>query len=61
MVKVQTWHIEKFATFLAKLAGSSDGEGTLLDRSIFMYGSNMSNNDMRNSYPVPVSRLTPIP
>ena len=51
MVKVQNCHIEKFATFLAKLARSPDGEGTLLDHSIFMYGSNMSNSDMRNSYP----------
>ena len=30
-----------------------DGQGTLLDHSIFMYGSNMSNSDLHNNYPEP--------
>jgi hypothetical protein len=53
LVKIQTWHVEKFAEFLAKMAGIPDGQGTLLDHSIFMYGSNMSNSDMHNNYPEP--------
>jgi hypothetical protein len=53
LVKIQTWHVEKFAEFLAKLAATPDGQGTLLDHSIFMYGSNMSNSDMHNNYPEP--------
>jgi hypothetical protein len=53
LVKIQTWHVEKFAEFLAKLAGTADGQGTLLDHSIFMYGSNMSNSDLHNNYPEP--------
>jgi hypothetical protein len=53
LVKIQTWHVEKFAEFLAKLAGTPDGQGTLLDHSIFMYGSNMSNSDLHNNYPEP--------
>jgi hypothetical protein len=53
LVKIQTWHVEKFAEFLAKMAATPDGQGTLLDHSIFMYGSNMSNSDMHNNYPEP--------
>ena len=53
LVKIQTWHMEKFAEFLAKLAATPDGQGTLLDHSMFLYGSNMSNSDMHNNYPEP--------
>jgi Protein of unknown function (DUF1552) len=53
LVKIQSWHVEKFAEFLAKMAATPDGEGTLLDHSIFMYGSNMSNSDLHNNYPEP--------
>src|SRR5690349_19877436 len=53
LVKIQTWHVEKFAEFVAKLAATPDGEGTLLDHSIFLYGSNMSNSDLHNNYPEP--------
>ena len=53
LVKIQTWHVEKFAEFVDKMAKTADGEGTLLDHAIFMYGSNMSNSDLHNNYPVP--------
>jgi Protein of unknown function (DUF1552) len=53
LVKIQTWHVEKFAEFLAKLAATPDGQGTLLDHSIFLYGSNMSNSDRHDNYPEP--------
>ncbi|MFM2124710.1 MAG: hypothetical protein RL328_1161 [Acidobacteriota bacterium] len=53
LVKIQTWHMEKFSEFLAKMAKTPDGDGTLLDHSIFMYGSNMSNSDLHNNYPIP--------
>jgi len=53
LVKIQTWHVEKFAEFLAKMAATPDGQGTLLDHSIFLFGSNMSNSDQHNNYPEP--------
>jgi hypothetical protein len=53
LVKIQTWHVEKFAEFLAKMAATPDGQGSLLDHSIFMFGSNMSNSDRHDNYPVP--------
>ena len=53
LVKIQSWHVEQFAKFVKKMAKTPDGEGTLLDHSMFMYGSNMSNSDMHNNYPEP--------
>jgi hypothetical protein len=53
LVKIQTWHMDRFAEFLGKLAEVRDGEGTLLDNSIFLYGSNMSNSDRHNGHPLP--------
>ena len=53
LVKIQTWHMERFAAFLGKLAAVPDGEGTLLDNAMFLYGSNMSNSDTHSSHPLP--------
>ena len=53
LVKIQSWHVEKFAEFIKKMAETADGQGSLLDHSIFMYGSNMSNSDLHNNYPEP--------
>jgi hypothetical protein len=53
LVKVQRYHVERFADFVDKLAQTPDGDGSLLDHSLFMYGSNMSNSDRHNSYPLP--------
>jgi hypothetical protein len=54
LIKIQTWHMERFADFIAKLAKIPDGEGTLLDNAMFMYGSNMSNSDRHNGHPLPM-------
>jgi hypothetical protein len=53
LVQIQTWHMERFADFIAKMAAIPDGDGTLLDNSMFMYGSNMSNSDRHNGHPLP--------
>lgn len=53
LIKIQTWHVERFAAFLGKLAKVPDGDGTLLDHSMFLYGSNMSNSDRHNGHPLP--------
>jgi hypothetical protein len=53
LARIQTWHVEKFAEFLARMAATPDGPGTLLDHSIFMFGSNMSNSDRHDNYPEP--------
>ena len=51
---VQTWRMAQFAKFIEKMAKTPDGDGSLLDHSLFMYGSNMSNSDRHNNYPLPI-------
>ncbi|HVJ31349.1 MAG TPA: DUF1552 domain-containing protein [Gammaproteobacteria bacterium] len=53
LVRIQKYHVERFAGFVKKLAQTPDGDGSLLDHSLFMYGSNMSNSDKHNNYPLP--------
>jgi hypothetical protein len=53
LVKIQTWHVDRFAAFLKKLSQMADGDGTIFDHSIFLYGSNMGNSDQHNNYPIP--------
>jgi Protein of unknown function (DUF1552) len=55
LAKVQTYHTQVFAKFLDKLAAMPDGDGTMLDHSLFLYGSNMSNSNAHNHYPLPIS------
>src|SRR5690606_21213990 len=55
LVRIQRYHTEMFATFLAKLAELPDGEGSVLDNSILLYGSNMSNSDRHNQFPLPTA------
>jgi hypothetical protein len=54
LVKIQTWHMDRFAAFLKKMADTPDGDGSLLDHSIFLYGSNMGNSDQHGNYPIPI-------
>jgi hypothetical protein len=53
LVKIQTWHMDRFAAFVKKMSETPDGDGSLLDHSIFMYGSNMGNSDQHGNYPIP--------
>lgn len=55
LVRIQTFHTEVFAKFLTKLAAMPDGEGSILDNSLFLYGSNMSNSDRHNQFPLPTA------
>ena len=51
LAKINTYHTTLFAYFLKKLASTSDGEGTLLDHVIILYGSAISEgnrHDIRN-------------
>jgi hypothetical protein len=55
LVKIQAYHTQVFAKFLDKLAKMPDGDGTMLEHSLFLYGSNMSNSNAHNHYPLPTS------
>jgi hypothetical protein len=53
LTKIQAFHSEAFVKFLKKLAASPEGDGTMLDNAIFLYGSNMSNSDHHDHFPLP--------
>ena len=55
LVKIQTYHCEVFAKFLTKLKNTPDGDGSLLDHSLFLFGSNMSNSNVHNHFPLPIT------
>jgi hypothetical protein len=55
LVKIQTYHSQIFAKFLSKLRETPDGDGSMLDHSLFMYGSNMSNSNVHNHFPLPTA------
>ena len=48
------YHVGLFAYFLEKLSKLPDGEGTLLDHSLVLYGSGMSDGNSHNHDPLPV-------
>jgi hypothetical protein len=54
LVLIQRYHVQVFADFLTKLGAIPDGDaGSILDSSIFLYGSNMSNSNQHNQFPLP--------
>jgi hypothetical protein len=55
LVKIQTYHTGILAKFLTKLQAMPDGDGNMLDHSLILYGSNMSNSNMHNHYPLPTA------
>ena len=56
---VQTYHSTVFARFLEKLKNTPDGDGSLLDHSILLYGSNMSDSNLHNADPLPSVGVRP--
>ncbi len=50
---IERYHMERFADFLKKLADTQEGDGNILDHSLFLYGSNMSNSNQHDNYPLP--------
>jgi hypothetical protein len=50
---VQAYHSKLFAKFLDRLSKKPDGDGSLLDHSILLYGSNMSDSNAHNADPLP--------
>ena len=53
LVRIQQYHVGLFARFLQKLHATPDGDGSLLDHSLILYGSNMSNSNLHNHFPLP--------
>jgi len=52
-VRIQTFNINQFKGFLDKLKETPDGDGSLLDHAVILYGSNMSNSNAHDHFPLP--------
>jgi hypothetical protein len=52
-VKIQTYQLALFSQFLEKMRSTRDGDASLLDHSVLLYGSNMSNSNAHNHFPLP--------
>jgi hypothetical protein len=55
LAKVQAWNTGAFAKFVGKLQSLPDGEGNMLDNSILVFGSNMSDSNAHNHFPLPMA------
>ncbi len=55
LVRIQTYHTRMFARFIQTLAELQDGDGSLLDRSLILFGSNMSNSHLHDHFPLPLA------
>jgi hypothetical protein len=54
MVRINTYHVQMLAYLLGKLQATPDGDGSLLDRSLVLYGGGMSNGNLHTHGPLPM-------
>ena len=54
---INKYHVAMLAYFIDKLATTPDGDGTLLDHSMILYGSSMSNGNQHDHDPLPIVLL----
>ena len=52
--QLNTYHMTKFAYFVDRLKATADGDGTLLDHSLVLYGSSLSDGNQHNFSPLPI-------
>jgi len=52
--KLNHYHVDTMSYFLKKLASVPDGDGTLLDSTVVLYGHGMSDANVHNNYNVPL-------
>lgn len=57
LAKINNYHVSLIAYFADKLQKTPDGDGTLLDHSLILYGSSMSNSNEHNHFPLPLILL----
>jgi hypothetical protein len=51
---INKYHVQMLAYFLGKLQATPDGDGNLLDHSMILYGSSMSNGNQHDHDPLPL-------
>jgi len=55
--KIQLYHVKLFADYLEKLRKTPDGDGSLLDHMMLLYGGGISNSDRHTHGPLPTLLL----
>jgi len=54
MAKINTFHVSLFSNFLQKMKATPDGDGSLLDHTIYLYGSGMGNSSLHDHDNLPI-------
>jgi hypothetical protein len=54
LTRIQTYHLGFFAEFIARLQATKDGDATLLDRSMIVYGAGISDSNRHVHENLPV-------
>ena len=54
IAKINEYHVSLFSGFLQRMKATPDGDGSLLDHSIFLYGSGMGNPSLHDHENLPI-------
>jgi hypothetical protein len=54
VAKIDAFHVQQVAYFLGRLRDTEDGDGTLLDNSMLLYGAGISNGNVHDHSPLPI-------
>ena len=54
LTKINTFHVELFAKFIARLKATPDGDGTLLDHSMVLYGCGIADSNRHTHEKLPI-------
>ena len=54
IAKINTFHVSLFSDFLQRMKATPDGDGSLLDHSVYLYGSGMGNSSVHDHENLPI-------
>src|SRR5204862_5439386 len=54
IAKINTFHVSLFSDFLQKMRATPDGDGSLLDHSVYVYGSGIGNSSIHDHENLPI-------
>ena len=54
LTQINTYHAQLFSDFLTRLAETPDGDGSLLDSSMIVYGAGMADSNAHGSFDLPI-------
>src|SRR5206468_11633809 len=54
MAKINQFHVSLFSEFIAKLKATKEGDGTLLDNTLYLYGSGIGNPNVHDHTNLPI-------